>query len=584
MSADAWPQDPRRLLHVGHARVRVAAGAGPATPIWRQRIEDALRCAHIGPPKRLVLVRKLHVSGASAQAPGWAGVVEAACQNAVAQACNGRQAGADQAPAVWFQDWDDAVAAWLDAALGWPVQRTNPRAWFWSHIARLAGVAPGPAPAFASSAHQPTPTHRTTDLNPRTIEQVRALWMRWQGDPVSQRASTQWLAKRPQFQVLLQPESKLQGSGLEVDAALRQPGPELEAGRVVGAAARQLPDPVAAVNSQSAAVDPPLPATASRPRADQGVLQSAVRGGESEAAPLRAVSEWIKPADVVVREAVRHDAWLVATHARRGAAPDHPDTAAQPTEPLASAPQQRYESSGNIGPLVPADVDHANGTKQRAAASAVKQQDNVRTAQLEEETFDPAISAWRWSGLRQTELGGLPLTVNAFQLLGFGQALDAIVPLLDEPDRLVAASAPWLAAWAQLSPVARERWVRDPMFAALPLFDELTDLAPEQWASCVLERWRAQAPVVRSLGRQTWRALQRTTQAQGWRSPRALLQRPAWLQLSATHLDVVFALDQAELAVRRLGLDANPGWVPWLGRIVQLHFESIDQLPHRSPP
>jgi hypothetical protein len=24
--------------------------------------------------------------------------------------------------------------------------------------------------------------------------------------------------------------------------------------------------------------------------------------------------------------------------------------------------------------------------------------------------------------------------------------------------------------------------------------------------------------------------------------------------------------------------------VPWLGRIVHLHFEAADQLPHRSPP
>ena len=40
-----------------------------------------------------------------------------------------------------------------------------------------------------------------------------------------------------------------------------------------------------------------------------------------------------------------------------------------------------------------------------------------------------------------------------------------------------------------------------------------------------------------------------------------------------THVDVVFALDQADVAVRRCGVDLNPGWIPWLGRIVVFHYE-----------
>ncbi|MEM8536654.1 MAG: hypothetical protein AAGF56_02210 [Pseudomonadota bacterium] len=56
----------------------------------------------------------------------------------------------------------------------------------------------------------------------------------------------------------------------------------------------------------------------------------------------------------------------------------------------------------------------------------------------------------------------------------------------------------------------------------------------------------------------------------GWRS---LLTRPALFTASPTHLDVILNLDEVRIAERRMGLDLSPGWVPWLGRIVTLHFE-----------
>lgn len=52
----------------------------------------------------------------------------------------------------------------------------------------------------------------------------------------------------------------------------------------------------------------------------------------------------------------------------------------------------------------------------------------------------------------------------------------------------------------------------------------------------------------------------------------ALVQRPARLALTPTHADLFFALDQADLRVRRLGLDVDPGWLPWFGRVVGFHY------------
>jgi hypothetical protein len=57
---------------------------------------------------------------------------------------------------------------------------------------------------------------------------------------------------------------------------------------------------------------------------------------------------------------------------------------------------------------------------------------------------------------------------------------------------------------------------------------------------------------------------------------RRLVVRPGRVVLSPTHVDVVFALEQADTAIRRWALDVNPGWVPWLSRVVSFHY--IDEI------
>jgi hypothetical protein len=66
-----------------------------------------------------------------------------------------------------------------------------------------------------------------------------------------------------------------------------------------------------------------------------------------------------------------------------------------------------------------------------------------------------------------------------------------------------------------------------------------------------------------------------------WRLGRALpgarldhaLLRAGRLYVTATHVDLVMPLKEISVPVRLAGLDANPGWVPELGRIVTFHFE-----------
>jgi hypothetical protein len=39
-----------------------------------------------------------------------------------------------------------------------------------------------------------------------------------------------------------------------------------------------------------------------------------------------------------------------------------------------------------------------------------------------------------------------------------------------------------------------------------------------------------------------------------------------------THVDVLFPAAAADVRIRAAALDTNPGWVPWLGRVVQFHY------------
>ena len=56
--------------------------------------------------------------------------------------------------------------------------------------------------------------------------------------------------------------------------------------------------------------------------------------------------------------------------------------------------------------------------------------------------------------------------------------------------------------------------------------------------------------------------------------PATLVCRRAALSVGTTHVDVFFDLADADLHVRRAGLDIDPGWVPWLGRVVAFHYDA----------
>ena len=51
-----------------------------------------------------------------------------------------------------------------------------------------------------------------------------------------------------------------------------------------------------------------------------------------------------------------------------------------------------------------------------------------------------------------------------------------------------------------------------------------------------------------------------------------IVRRPGEVTLTGTDLDVSIPLDLADVRIRRVGLDLDPGWVPWFGRVVRFHY------------
>jgi hypothetical protein len=57
---------------------------------------------------------------------------------------------------------------------------------------------------------------------------------------------------------------------------------------------------------------------------------------------------------------------------------------------------------------------------------------------------------------------------------------------------------------------------------------------------------------------------------------RTLIRRPAFVALTKNHMDITASFDTLDIRIRMAGLDVNPGWVPWLGRIIQIHYTASD--------
>jgi hypothetical protein len=56
-------------------------------------------------------------------------------------------------------------------------------------------------------------------------------------------------------------------------------------------------------------------------------------------------------------------------------------------------------------------------------------------------------------------------------------------------------------------------------------------------------------------------------------SLRQVVNRAGHIASTRTHLDILFTTEQMDIRIRKSGLDIDPGWVAWLARVVQFHYD-----------
>jgi len=161
---------------------------------------------------------------------------------------------------------------------------------------------------------------------------------------------------------------------------------------------------------------------------------------------------------------------------------------------------------------------------------------------------------------------GLPFLVPLLQRLDIQECIDTYPDLLtlNLPARVLRAIATRAGSAGD-----------DPILGFLPVVEP----QEETVTFCPPSRWDALFPLTsgstvsldQAVG--AWQvAMARFLRRHARLTLAALVRRPGLVAVTRTHLEVTFPGDQVDLRIRRAGLDLDPGWVPWLGRVVAFHY------------
>jgi hypothetical protein len=275
-----------------------------------------------------------------------------------------------------------------------------------------------------------------------------------------------------------------------------------------------------------------------------------------DAAPWMAAL-WMTP--VLAREPVLHEVEAVVTRAVWMAAgltsvASAPRDASLPVstdavrgEESASDVEAAVSSAGTSDMSMPVDASQlavarsAQGPSPSWRMESGLRETPRRAASRSKARIDPPRGLPWLTDAAFTANGGLMLVLNVLRAMRFDSPspafvdalmvhlLDAVGAPVDEPQR----------AWLDVR---------------LPASDEVE-----------LRRWRVR--------------LRRTLRRHVRVDLPDLVRRTAWVSATDTHIDVVYPMSGIDLRLRRRGLDADPGWVPWFGRIVAFHFIDDELLP-----
>lgn len=218
-------------------------------------------------------------------------------------------------------------------------------------------------------------------------------------------------------------------------------------------------------------------------------------------------------------------------------------------------------------PLAPAAPPAPTRPWQPAPSSWTAERSDTSVAPEPRPCETPTPSTPTPPTARPTAAGGLLFTLNLLRQLGWPEWLPAGIR-----PQAVELTVSWLRMQAQRLTLPADdallTWLED--WGELPVFPELAtppDLLRENLSPARALRalkWPLRISLTLAVQCRCWRCARL-----GWRP---LVRRAARLSWTATHVDVFFLHRQADVRVRRAGLDLDPGWLPWLGRVVSFHY------------
>lgn len=156
----------------------------------------------------------------------------------------------------------------------------------------------------------------------------------------------------------------------------------------------------------------------------------------------------------------------------------------------------------------------------------------------------------------RTAAAGLFFLLNVLARLGIARLLQGTPALVESA--FVARLLIRLAMRAGVDPA-------DPAIRLLEAEVELLRLAltaPQPDDTTLLRSWSL---AIRRWCRQTGRL-----------DVRDVVRRSGRVSVTRTDLDVSLPLAHADIRIRRIGLDIDPGWLPWFGRVVRFHYTLDD--------
>jgi hypothetical protein len=187
-------------------------------------------------------------------------------------------------------------------------------------------------------------------------------------------------------------------------------------------------------------------------------------------------------------------------------------------------------------------------------------------APLASETVTPESQrAWLLLGVN-TEAAGLFFLLNAMRCIGISEACAAGLVI---PNFAVRVLQSLLAqsAMAGDDPVAL--WLHSSIPAPRMPFDAMSFEA-SWWPNNMLP-----SPHISTLQAfiRVWSvAVRRWCWRHAGVSVKEIVLRDGMFFVNRTDLDVSLSIDAADVRIRKVGMDLDPGWLPWFGRVVRFHY------------